>query len=306
MWELCGDMLSKLISKPRKNVSNYYASKHIVKHYDADAFSVYNKSYDILMKFLEAEYKDELKYAQFNTLLELGCGTGNVLSRVLQGFQFKDVYGLDLSPEMLAVARKKVKNLHAICDSALNVDKHFKNEDVDLIIISFIFAYVDYRKLINYSFNVLKNDGILSIVTTTANSFAWLQNVSLKKPSLFAKVIFGIVNRLFKLDCQRVCSDFWEFMPQNMDQLTYTLQQNHYSILMKKELRFKVSIETWREAWQFMHNSGWFVGAIKQYKINKFKAFCLFYLAKACGLVSNTSGKFEDEMVVAVITAMKK
>ncbi|MDQ5922004.1 MAG: hypothetical protein QG673_2063, partial [Pseudomonadota bacterium] len=81
--------------------------------------------------------------------------------------------------------------------------------------------------------------------------------------------------------------------------------KNNFSVYTYEELKIKVSLTSWLDMWNFIHNSGWFIGAIKDYKINKFKAFCLYYLAKICGLFAHTNGKFEDEMTIAVITAVK-
>jgi hypothetical protein len=52
-----------------------------------------------------------------------------------------------------------------------------------------------------------------------------------------------------------------------------------------------------------MHDSGWFIGALKQYKVTKIKGFIIYQLAKICRILP--SGRFEDEMHVSIITACK-
>ena len=63
-------------------------------------------------------------HPQGKTLLELGCGTGSVLKHLRHHYQ---VSGLDLSPQMLKVARKKLPGVplyHADMIS-FELDKHF-------------------------------------------------------------------------------------------------------------------------------------------------------------------------------------
>src|SRR5258706_1380676 len=53
-------------------------------------------------------YSEILKANQCSQVLEIGCGTGNLASRLIQnGFRYT---GLDLSDEMLAIARREYPN----------------------------------------------------------------------------------------------------------------------------------------------------------------------------------------------------
>ena len=46
----------------------------------------------------------------FQSALDLGCGTGEMLKLILQKNDHKDLYGIDLSEEMLEVAKSKLPN----------------------------------------------------------------------------------------------------------------------------------------------------------------------------------------------------
>lgn len=51
---------------------------------------------------------EKLSHIPFRSALDLGCGTGEMLKRILQQDPGKELCGLDLSEEMLAVARAKL------------------------------------------------------------------------------------------------------------------------------------------------------------------------------------------------------
>lgn len=51
---------------------------------------------------------DALKNIEFNNILDLGCGTGTILNMVSKEMDVKELYGLDLSKNMLEIARDKL------------------------------------------------------------------------------------------------------------------------------------------------------------------------------------------------------
>ena len=51
---------------------------------------------------------EKLSHISFQSALDLGCGTGEMMRRILQADASKDLCGIDLSEEMLAAARSKL------------------------------------------------------------------------------------------------------------------------------------------------------------------------------------------------------
>ena len=51
---------------------------------------------------------EKLFHIPFQSALDLGCGTGEMLKLILQKDNHKDLCGIDLSEEMLAVAKSKL------------------------------------------------------------------------------------------------------------------------------------------------------------------------------------------------------
>lgn len=51
---------------------------------------------------------ENLSHIPFQSALDLGCGTSEMLKLILQADHRKELYGIDLSEEMLAVAKSKL------------------------------------------------------------------------------------------------------------------------------------------------------------------------------------------------------
>ena len=51
---------------------------------------------------------EKLSHIPFQSALDLGCGTGEMLKLILQKDPLKELYGIDISEEMLAVAKSKL------------------------------------------------------------------------------------------------------------------------------------------------------------------------------------------------------
>ncbi len=69
--------------------------------YDQDVKGQHARSlYPILL--------NKLSHIPFQSALDLGCGTGELLKRILQADSRKALYGIDLSEGMLAVAKSKL------------------------------------------------------------------------------------------------------------------------------------------------------------------------------------------------------
>ena len=58
---------------------------------------------------------EKLSHIPFQSALDLGCGTGEMLKLILQKDPHKELCGIDLSEEMLAVAKSKLRNKSSYC-----------------------------------------------------------------------------------------------------------------------------------------------------------------------------------------------
>ncbi|MEM5872305.1 MAG: class I SAM-dependent methyltransferase [Candidatus Aenigmatarchaeota archaeon] len=128
--------------------------KTLAKYYDL----IYTwKDYKKEVEFIEKL----LKYNKLKDILDVGCGTGSHASLLIKrGFS---VTGIDISDDMLKIARKKVKNAKFIKADMRNFD--FKKK-FDAIICMFTalnynFTKKDLERTFTCVSKHLKNNGII-------------------------------------------------------------------------------------------------------------------------------------------------
>lgn len=279
---------------------NYYGDQAIHVYYDHDEYKIFAKSQQAAALQLEQwlEPPSSLAISLPRTVIDIGCGTGTMLALLTERCHFDHVYGIDLSAEMLSVAQTKIPHLTTICAAAQAVNQHFPQAIADLLIVHFLFAYVEYKPLLAQTATVVKKGGLLSVCTTTNNSFLMLKNCAAKK-------IARVICRIFKINREELIDQFFALMPKSLPGLINDIQAQGYEVIGQESQRVKVSVATWREAWDFIHNAGWFVGALQQYKVTKWKVFAMFTLGKLMGVFPLNQGRVEDEMEIVVLTARR-
>jgi SAM-dependent methyltransferase len=93
------------------------------------------------------------------TLLELACGTGAILKILAR---YYDVAGLDLSPEMLAIARKKLPHVRFYRKDMVSFD-FGKTFDVVICVfdsINHVLKFTDWRKIFRNARRHLEPNGL--------------------------------------------------------------------------------------------------------------------------------------------------
>lgn len=100
-------------------------------------FSLYNKSYDDFCALLKP---------QQNSILELGCGPGNITSYLLQKRPDLQLVGIDIAPNMIQLAQANNPNATF---HVLDI-RHLKTveQSFDSIIAGFCFPYLSPKDLI--------------------------------------------------------------------------------------------------------------------------------------------------------------
>ncbi|ADT83640.1 class I SAM-dependent methyltransferase [Thermococcus barophilus] len=103
--------------------------------------------------------------------LDLGCGTGNyTLELYRRGF---DVIGVDLSQEMLKIAKAKIPDVLFIRANAYNLP--FKKEAFDLVLSVTMFEFIhEPEKVLNEIYRILKLGGEVVIGTMNGKSLWFL------------------------------------------------------------------------------------------------------------------------------------
>lgn len=123
---------------------------HFARIYDEFMKDVnYNSWYKFLREFIKTP----------STLLDLGCGTGNI-SKLFSESGF-DVIGVDISSDMIEVAKTKDKKTNYVVDDMLE----YRNEKVDYIMcnfdtINYLSSFKDLERFFINVYNNLNNGGI--------------------------------------------------------------------------------------------------------------------------------------------------
>jgi ubiquinone/menaquinone biosynthesis C-methylase UbiE len=79
----------------------------VVKEY-AEAAKVYDKKWSFYVNATTLETMSRLPVARSDRVLDVGCGTGELLARLAAKYPAAHLSGLDPVPEMLEVAREKL------------------------------------------------------------------------------------------------------------------------------------------------------------------------------------------------------
>ncbi len=124
---------------------------------------VYHEMYQHLFDYDQefAFYETILKQHNAKSVLELGCGTGNLASRFSKN-KF-DYIGIDLNIEMLDIARKNHPEINFVNDNMCSFETAVK-QDVIIISgrsISYLTENQEVESCFNSIYNSLKTNGIL-------------------------------------------------------------------------------------------------------------------------------------------------
>ena len=131
---------------------NKVASQYQAKFMDLD---LYNDTYDFICNSIT---KDNAK------VLEIGCGPGNITKYLLSKRPDFDIYGIDIAPNMIELAKKNNPLASfAIMDSR-QIDE--LKTKFDGIVCGFCLPYLsqtDSQKLITDCYNLLNENGLIYI-----------------------------------------------------------------------------------------------------------------------------------------------
>lgn len=116
---------------------------------------LYNDSYDFMCNSITHNYAK---------ILEIGCGPGNITKYLLSKRPDFEVFGIDIAPNMITLAKKNNPAAKfAVLDSR-NLDKI--NTKYHGIVCGFCLPYLsqtDCKKLISDCYNLLNKEGLLYI-----------------------------------------------------------------------------------------------------------------------------------------------
>jgi len=171
-------------SKIQKKYYNETAEKYDQWHIDPPSAKIVD-----LWNF--TNLKLFLKNKRLNKSLELGCGTGRLANSL---FQISDeVYGVDLSQEVLKIAKQKFPKLNLECSEVVNLP--YQNNYFDMVIINgSLHHFFAVEKTFQEAHRVLKTGGIFVLLGEPNSEFLKLYN-----PFFYFWLINRMLAKIFSL-----------------------------------------------------------------------------------------------------------
>lgn len=136
------------------------------KKLSESTFNIQAKTYDTdkngkHARTLYQHIIDTLSILQFSNVLDVGCGTGEILNAIRKLYPTVSLQGIDISQEMLKQAEnKKIDNVKLYLGDAEHLS--FENDKFDVLICTDSFHhYPKPQKAIDEFYRVLQNNGYL-------------------------------------------------------------------------------------------------------------------------------------------------
>lgn len=198
---------------------NKVASLYQDKFMDLD---LYNDTYDFICNSIT---KNNAK------MLEIGCGPGNITKYLLSARPDFDIFGIDIAPNMIELAKKNNPTASfAIMDSR-QIDEI--NTRYDGIICGFCLPYLshtDSQKLITDCYNLLNEEGLIYISFVEGNP-----NKSGFKTSSSGDRTFFYYYNLDDLTLQLTKNNFEQFKIFTVDFTRIENESETHTILTAKK-----------------------------------------------------------------------
>tara|TARA_B100000029_G_scaffold492377_1_gene553601 strand:+ start:32674 stop:33369 length:696 start_codon:yes stop_codon:yes gene_type:complete len=144
-------MKKDYVNKIFHNIANKYDLMN-----DLMSFGIHRKWKEEFINYIDLKKNKNVK------LLDLGCGTGDIISQINTSNKLSDYvsYLVDPNLKMIEQGQKKIKNKNNIWINSYGEKLPFKNNSFDLITMSFSLRNVtNLKKTINEINRVLKIDG---------------------------------------------------------------------------------------------------------------------------------------------------
>lgn len=139
------------------------------KKYDKDLFQglLFRNSHDMFIREIDSGPVKSKRH-----ILDVGCGTGEFLSRLSDHADEFALHGVDLCSEMLDIASSKFKDKDVNLRVG-DVEKlPYEKEKFDIITCSHSFHhYPDQKKAVSEMYRALKPNGKLMIIDCSKDSF---------------------------------------------------------------------------------------------------------------------------------------
>ncbi|MCA9072853.1 MAG: class I SAM-dependent methyltransferase [Planctomycetaceae bacterium] len=217
----------------------------IASNYDVDPQGITGKCQDFAIEQLQGTNAFAPGLPNLR-VLDLGMGTGMFLSKLRHSSARQiDPYGLDLSENMAAQAKRKHPDLQVVVDDAACFDDHFPGQTFDLICTHFITGFVPLSHLILRIWDRLSPGGYWSFLGATKSAYPALQNIANGK----------LVKRLFGASDGDIVET--GHSPDNLEQAQSEIEQKGFEICDSKDFRPELIFANFEAFMEYAYYGGW-------------------------------------------------
>ncbi|MCA9103717.1 MAG: class I SAM-dependent methyltransferase [Pirellulales bacterium] len=268
----------------------------IAAHYDRDPQGITCRTLDRALehlaaqRLLAAEPPHELYDAGGGAtplqVLDLGVGTGLFLEKLRDACQRPvQPYGLDISAEMVEIARGRIPELVVAVDDAAHAGEHFIDMPFDLVCTHFITGFVPLAHLTPLVHEKLAAGGHWSFVGATSAAYPELQR---KADSPVVKRMFGGAS----LGTDQLLT------PADLDDVTRILTDHGFTICQAELFRPRLNFENFDSFMEFAYWGGWLTPFIEKLGLHEASR-------TVRGLLNALIFPIQDHHEIAVVLAKK-
>ncbi len=169
-----GISLKTLNDQTDKNVDiGKLYDQNIAGTYDQDRLGLLSGGREMAVQ----QFKAQIAQSGVREVLDLAVGTGESLLKVHGLFPAANMHGIDLSSEMLEIAKAKLP-FNPIHDDVAHARQHFPPACMDLMLMHFLTTFVDGNEVVQDTAKLLRSGGYYSIVSTTYEAFPRIHELS--------------------------------------------------------------------------------------------------------------------------------
>lgn len=220
--------------------------------HNSDAFNLLTSSRFSALQEIEQQLQ---RSDQPTAIIDLGIGSGVFLTQLQEKLKNTDLTGVDISKQMLTIAKSRLRNLRTIRAAVDNIDSYLQGATFDLIIAHFILAYVDITTLLTKCNGMIKEHGLISIVTTTHESFPHFRNHIHKKIATRSSTS-RIIQDIYNTAMQKT------LIPKSYAVIQQKAEDFGFTILNRKKISTDIFFVNATGMADFAVKGGWLLNAL--------------------------------------------
>ncbi|MFI4962392.1 MAG: class I SAM-dependent methyltransferase [Legionellales bacterium] len=217
----------------------------------ANSFGAISESHHIAIEQMKAFH---LGLKPHFKVLDLGVGDGAFLKQLHQLMPNADFTGIDVSSEMLRLARENLP-LKTIEGSAAQANKFLPPHSQDLILAHFINAYIPINVLFDEAKSLARANGHFSLITTTYDSFPIAQQ-QLAEFVAQDSILSSVVGHYYKSIVKNTT------VAANHDELMMAFQRHQFNVIQHQRLEIPITLNNIDELAHFGIEGTWFLNTL--------------------------------------------